>query len=917
MNAGLNSSILNSSGSRIIPPPKGEAGKPKVQEDKSRTFQAFTRFAKRIAESIGDKNDEVVKIKLGENGERRLRIPSIKEDGLIRRDMINVLYRTKKTKAANNQVRTVFLRALIGKFGNLDLRKLPENQLEALGLADYIGARELGKAMGQAVFTLGDLLGMMETGKGTGKPLTVRQILKAGDKLKDVKQEKPVWKQGTDLLSKNLKEYFTARKGRREPPSLKEVFEGPKELILHDVDESSRDIIDRVFDIMAEANSSEEFVVRKLGMPDLEKLLDSAPFLGKGGKGHVEDTPLFLEIKRVWNESKKIVEGEGKPARAENAKGPDNLGSEENKQVSLLKKGFDALDRNLKNCCADPGTYELSSVLDGSKKRILDSLPRSDLKLVLECVFAEIERNAMDLTDEEDPTKVLRAGKLPDMGKLIDYYIGFIPGKSRREALSKDPLIKELKKVWEDNQAALEASGLLLRDEDLAQKDEQSVQKGEQSVQKGEAKFSIGANELTVEAEEELRSRGRHGLADVDLSGNMPKLAEACKANAVLGAKILNSGGEYLSKEDIDRFLDRLSNGLEWQIMAAMMSYRRGHPNANLTQEQVRSAMVGLIIQTVFTASPSLAKWFSHPDVVRDLEKMVRLADKQLEGGKSFAKMTPLEKQLTFKRELLLEFVQRVKAEANLEDQSGQFERKFLEKASAIGNSGIFANAKEPAAAKKMFKTMCVAFMKERKRHRVTDLQEESEFLDKALLVFARFAMSGKVLTMPGTQHKAVEKPKTFYPLRELRLDVKIKGIEPETVSLVNKIAATGFRQFTDGFSDKEKNESLALFAKVLGACSSVEVAETLLKNKEFKVAGEKLNGTALREEIHSRIVGKKPGARKDFEDHEYDSGLEFGEYMWRSFAANVKVMSQPNEDPITTEDIQEILRAYQKGQGK
>ena len=137
----------------------------------------FTDFAQRVLTEDRE-GDGLVKFGkfTDKNGTSKivLRTPSFKLDGVFACDIKDPLFRTKKTKAVNNNVWTNFVDALIDKYGDrVDVRALAKS----VTLADYVGDRNAAEIeTSRAPVRLSRLRDMIQT-NGTGKPLSAREIL--------------------------------------------------------------------------------------------------------------------------------------------------------------------------------------------------------------------------------------------------------------------------------------------------------------------------------------------------------------------------------------------------------------------------------------------------------------------------------------------------------------------------------------------------------------------------------------------------------------------------------------------------------------------------------------------------------------------------------------------------------------------
>lgn len=172
--------------------------------EKKLDLDDFTKFANDVVRTGGD---DLVKFgRYSENGEEGkysyfLRTPSVKSDGWFARDIKGALFRTKETKAVNNNVRLAFVNALIEKYGNVFLQNKACREIcDALRPEDFVGsktAKERLTSEHDFTFSLLDIKGMLKRGEGTGKPLSASRIIaitKAIDAYKTaeakVKQEK-------------------------------------------------------------------------------------------------------------------------------------------------------------------------------------------------------------------------------------------------------------------------------------------------------------------------------------------------------------------------------------------------------------------------------------------------------------------------------------------------------------------------------------------------------------------------------------------------------------------------------------------------------------------------------------------------------------------------------------------------------
>ena len=169
-----NSIVLNASTNQQLP----GVSQQKTARTRSEGYLKYTSFAARHRKD----GDVLVKFRDPKNTASGLRAANVKDDGFFGCDIIGPLFRTKGTKAINNNVRKDFVQSIVDSFegaGDFNLFHLDDHDLEELKLKDFIGKDKLAKARETGCLTLRDLLG--ENQVTTGKPLSARRITAIND----------------------------------------------------------------------------------------------------------------------------------------------------------------------------------------------------------------------------------------------------------------------------------------------------------------------------------------------------------------------------------------------------------------------------------------------------------------------------------------------------------------------------------------------------------------------------------------------------------------------------------------------------------------------------------------------------------------------------------------------------------------
>lgn len=148
-----------------------QVSQPKAPRPRTAAYIKFKNFAKKHRDN-GDALVKFVNPNDYENSD--LRVANSDDDGgFLKCDKINALYRRDETKAINNNVRNLFIKALVDSFNDIDLfAVLSEKELEDMKLADFIGDDALKAAQQKGKLMLSELAGKATT----GKPLSSRRI---------------------------------------------------------------------------------------------------------------------------------------------------------------------------------------------------------------------------------------------------------------------------------------------------------------------------------------------------------------------------------------------------------------------------------------------------------------------------------------------------------------------------------------------------------------------------------------------------------------------------------------------------------------------------------------------------------------------------------------------------------------------
>ena len=184
---------------------RSQVSQPKAPRPRTAAYIKFKNFAKKHR----DNGDALVKFVNPDDYENSdLRVANKDDDGgFFKCDKINALYRRDETKAINNNVRNLFIKALVDSFNDIDLfAVLSEKELEEMKLADFIGDDALKAAQQKGKLMLSELAGKATT----GKPLSSRRIAAITEALENCDSCKldPKWIDDEDA-SKIVRNIFT------------------------------------------------------------------------------------------------------------------------------------------------------------------------------------------------------------------------------------------------------------------------------------------------------------------------------------------------------------------------------------------------------------------------------------------------------------------------------------------------------------------------------------------------------------------------------------------------------------------------------------------------------------------------------------------------------------------------------------